>query len=344
MINSNKHIIIWLYTGCLLVFAMVVIGGITRLTGSGLSITEWRVITGTLPPLNDGQWQEEFLKYQQSPQFQLINSHFGLSEFKQIYWWEYLHRLIGRLLGMVFIIPFLYFLAKKQISKALLPKLILIFLLGAWQGFLGWYMVKSGLTSNPYVSHYRLAIHLINAFITFGYIFWVSQSLKFSNDTQPNASAKPVLKLSIFTFVLLTLQIIYGAFVAGLHAGHIYNTWPKMGDEWIASSTIIGFEKGGILSLVNDISVVQFIHRTLALVVFGLITYLFFKRKHAKWILSGQQKYALSLSMVFVVMQVLLGIFTLLYNVPVWLGVVHQAGAFVIFAAMIYQIHRLAKG
>ena len=240
---------------------------------------------------------------------------------------------------------FLFFGQKKNLQFSnLLPQLILIFLLGAWQGFLGWYMVKSGLTSNPYVSHYRLAIHLINAFITFGYIFWVSQSLKFSNDTQPNASAKPVLKLSIFTFVLLTLQIIYGAFVAGLHAGQIYNTWPKMGDEWIASSTIIGFEKGGILSLVNDISVVQFIHRTLALVVFGLITYLFFKRNHAKWNLSGQQKYALSLSMVFVVMQVLLGIFTLLYNVPVWLGVVHQAGAFVIFAAMIYQIHRLAKG
>ena len=173
MKSSNKKIIFWLYSGCILVFAMVVIGGITRLTGSGLSITEWKVITGTLPPLNETDWQLEFAQYQLSPQFQKINSDFNIEDFKQIYFWEYFHRLIGRMIGIVFIIPFLYFYFKKQIDKKLLPKLIIIFLLGAWQGFLGWYMVKSGLQNNPFVSHYRLAIHLVNAFLTFGYIFWL---------------------------------------------------------------------------------------------------------------------------------------------------------------------------
>ena len=342
MNNSKQNIIIWLYAGCLLVFAMVVIGGITRLTGSGLSITEWKVITGTFPPLNEIQWQEEFSKYQQSPQFQLINSGFGIEDFKNIYWWEYLHRLIGRLLGMVFIIPFFYFLIKKQISKQLLPKLIIIFLLGAWQGFLGWYMVKSGLMNAPYVCHYRLAIHLVNAFITFGYIFWVSQDLKYGTNENTNVS-KSIKRLSILTFILLIIQITYGAFVAGLHAGQVYNTWPMMGDEWMASSVSAAFTHAGIISLVNDISTVQFIHRSLALIVFGLILYMWLKRKNAGWNLSNEQKFAINLSMIFVLIQALLGIFTLLYNVPVWLGVVHQAGAFVIFAAMIFQIHRLAK-
>ena len=293
MNNSKQNIIIWLYAGCLLVFAMVVIGGITRLTGSGLSITEWKVITGTFPPLNEIQWQEEFSKYQQSPQFQLINSGFGIEDFKNIYWWEYLHRLIGRLLGMVFIIPFFYFLIKKQISKQLLPKLIIIFLLGAWQGFLGWYMVKSGLMNAPYVSHYRLAIHLVNAFITFGYIFWVSQDLKYGTNENTNVS-KSIKRLSILTFTLLIIQITYGAFVAGLHAGQVYNTWPMMGDEWMASSVSAAFAHDGIISLVNDISTVQFIHRTLALIVFGLILYMLLKRKNAGWNLSNEQLFAIN--------------------------------------------------
>lgn len=344
MVNSNKHIINWLYAGCLLIFAMVIIGGITRLTGSGLSITEWKVITGTFPPMNELQWQEEFMKYQQSPQFQKINSEFSIEEFKSIYWWEYIHRLLGRLLGIVFIVPFFYFLANKQISKQLLPKLIVIFLLGAWQGFLGWYMVKSGLLNEPYVSHYRLAIHLINAFITFGYIFWVSLDLKYGTASNSNKNLKPILRLSLITFVLLTIQIIYGGFVAGLHAGHVYNTWPMMGDEWVASSVSAAIERIGFISLFSDISTVQFVHRTLAIIVFCFILFMWVKRKNVTWNLNTSQKFSINLSMGFALMQVLLGIFTLLYNVPVWLGVVHQAGAFVIFAAAIFQIHRIAKG
>ena len=339
---NNKKIILWLYTGCILVFAMVVIGGITRLTGSGLSITEWKVITGTVPPLNENEWQLEFAQYQLSPQFQKINSDFNINDFKQIYFWEYFHRLIGRMIGIVFIIPFLYFYFKKQIDKKLLPKLLFIFLLGAWQGFLGWYMVKSGLQNNPFVSHYRLAIHLVNAFLTFGYIFWVAQDLRYPKQKQ--SASKNALWLSITVFILLLVQITYGAFVAGLHAGHIFNTWPKMGDEWIASSIGATFESDGLSSIFNSLATVQFIHRTLALIVCCLLFAIWLNRKKRSWELNTQQISSINISMLIIVMQILLGIFTLLYSVPVWLGVIHQAGAFVIFAALIYQIHRIAKG
>lgn len=343
MNTSNKKIIFWLYSGCILVFAMVVIGGITRLTGSGLSITEWKVITGTIPPFNETQWQQEFAQYQLSPQFQKINSSFSINDFKQIYFWEYFHRLIGRIIGLVFVIPFLFFYYKKQTDKKLLPKLIIIFLLGAWQGFLGWYMVKSGLQNNPFVSHYRLAIHLVNAFITFGYIFWVAQDLKFPS-TKKKLPAKNVLWLSISIFILLIIQITYGAFVAGLHAGHIFNTWPKMGDEWIASAVFASFENEGIKGIFNSMAIVQFIHRTLALIIFCLLFFIWMKRKNQSWNLNSQQLFSINISMIIVLIQVLLGIFTLLFSVPVWLGVLHQAGAFVIFASIIFQIHRIAKG
>ncbi|MCZ2140460.1 MAG: COX15/CtaA family protein [Bacteroidia bacterium] len=341
--KTNRAIIIWLYTGCFLVFAMVVVGGITRLTGSGLSITEWNVITGSIPPMSEQHWQEEFLKYQQSPQFKHINSSFQLHDFKAIYWWEYLHRLIGRLMGIIFIVPFLYFLAKKQISKSLLPKLIFIFILGAWQGFLGWYMVKSGLVNQPYVSHIRLAIHLMNALITFGYIFWVTLDLKREHTLERNFASPAIKQLSIFTFIVLNIQIIYGAFVAGLKAGLIYNTWPKMGNEWIATTVHNAVHQHGWLSLVEDRPTIQFIHRTVAILVLILVYYIWSNRHKHKWVLNDRQKQATSYAMVFLSIQVLLGIFTLLYHVPIWLGVVHQAGAFFIFAAMLYQIHCLVK-
>ena len=197
--------------------------------------------------------------------------------------------------------------------------------------------------NNPFVSHYRLAIHLVNAFITFGYIFWVAQDLRFP-ETKKKLPAKNILWLSIITFILIIIQITYGAFVAGLHAGHIFNTWPKMGDEWIASAVSASFQNDGIMSLLDSLAVVQFIHRTLGLIVFCLVFFVWIKRKSQSWKLNSQQLFSINLSMLVVLMQVILGIFTLLYSVPVWLGVLHQAGAFLIFAAMIFQIHRIAKG
>src|SRR4030095_465686 len=176
-IKNRTNIILWLFSGCFLIFVMVVVGGITRLTGSGLSIAKWDVVTGTVPPLNDAAWITEFSHYMETPQFKQINAHFGLDDFKQIYWWEYIHRLIGRLIGVVFIIPFLWFLFTKQLNREIIMKSLILFFMGGLQGFIGWYMVKSGLVDIPSVSHFRLALHLITAFTTFGLTFWFAFEL-----------------------------------------------------------------------------------------------------------------------------------------------------------------------
>ena len=243
---------------------MVIVGGITRLTGSGLSITEWKLIRGTIPPLNDEQWNEEFDNYKKIPQYREMNYNYTLSDFKKIYFWEYIHRLIGRIIGIVFLIPFLYFWFTKQLSKPLFNKLLFLFFLGGLQGFLGWYMVKSGLVNNIRVSHLRLATHLFTAFITFGFTFWVMLDLIPNEKSEANNLTITLRKASYLILILVMLQIIYGAFVAGLKAGHIYNTFPKMGDEWVASSVPFGIQTEGICSLINNISVVQFMHRSVA--------------------------------------------------------------------------------
>jgi len=336
-----KGLVAWLYAGCFIVFAMVVIGGITRLTGSGLSITEWKIVTGTIPPLSHQGWMEEFARYQKTPQFLKINADFNLTDFQHIYWWEYLHRLVGRLLGIVFIGGFVWLYIRNQISKTLMPKLLVMFLLGAWQGFLGWYMVMSGLVEKTSVSHYRLAIHLINAFFTFGYIFWVAQNLRFKFNYTINTAAAVVKKLSVTIMVLLALQIIYGAFVAGTHAGQIYNTWPKMNGEWIADTIPMAWHKMGLLSLVEALATIQFIHRTVAFILFCLIAYLWVKRKNAVWKLNAQQIFAINVLMLAVMVQFTLGVFTLLYHVPISMGVIHQAGAFFLFASLVHLLNRL---
>lgn len=336
-----KGLIAWLYAGCFIVFAMVVIGGITRLTGSGLSITEWKIVTGTIPPFTHEGWLNEFAKYQQTPQFIKINSDFNLADFKSIYWWEYLHRLVGRMLGFVFIGGFVWFYLRNQISRKLMPKLLVMFLLGAWQGFLGWYMVMSGLVEKTSVSHYRLAIHLINAFFTFGYIFWVAQNLKYKDNQTPNTSSAGIRKFSILIMVILAVQIIYGAFVAGTHAGQVYNTWPKMNGEWIANTIPMAWHKMGLQSLVEALATIQFIHRTIAFILFCLIIYLWLKRKHIKWSLNSQQILSIQILLIAILIQFVLGVFTLLYHVPVSLGVIHQAGAFFVFAALVQLLNRL---
>lgn len=315
---------------------MVIVGGITRLTGSGLSITEWKVVTGTIPPLNETQWNEAFEKYKQIPQYKLVNAGFTLHDFKFIYFWEYIHRLIGRLIGIVFIIPFFYFVLKKQINKTLMPKLIIMFLLGAWQGFLGWYMVKSGLTENIRVSHLRLALHLVNAFLTFGYIFWVTLGLIFPQKENSVGIQEKYNRLSWSLLIVVTIQIIYGAFVAGTKAGYVYNTYPKMGDEWMASSVSFTLQKNGVISLINNLASVQFIHRWLAFIVLSFIVYIYYKMQKQSATINQQQ--AIHFCILAVIVQILLGIFTLLYAVPVWLGVLHQTGAFFLFACSVYLL------
>jgi cytochrome c oxidase assembly protein subunit 15 len=329
--KTKYQVALWLLCGCFLIFSMVVIGGITRLTGSGLSITEWNVILGALPPLNVHQWQEAFEKYQQIPQFQKLNYNFSLDDFKKIFFWEYLHRLIGRLIGIVFIIPFIYFLWKKKLTSEWIKKSLFLFALGGLQGFLGWFMVKSGLTDRTSVSHYRLAIHLIAAFITFGFTFWFALQLMFPG--KENGHNKKIASLLKYILALVTLQIIYGAFVSGLHAGKIANTFPTMDGEWIPSG--INAMSPSYINLFENPLTVQFIHRCLAVIIVVLIFILGLRHRN----FSFQQKRTVMYCMIVVATQFTLGLLTLLYKAPLPLAALHQIGGFFLFTSVISALY-----
>lgn len=336
--KGNNKVIYWLLTGCVLIFIMVVVGGITRLTHSGLSISNYKLISGTLPPMNDVQWNEAFDLYKQYPEYQKINQDFNLEDFKDIYFWEWLHRFIGRFLGVIFIIPFLYFLFKKQLTKPTIRKCLVLLFLGGFQGFLGWYMVKSGLVERPDVSHYRLAMHLTTAFLTFSYSLWVALDLKFPDKKEINIGLRNLLK---FTYLILVIQIIWGAFVAGLDAGWIHNHWPLMSDGKLIHETVTIEQNPVWKNFVEGKSGVQFIHRYLAYIVVGLIILIWVKSK--KITTSLLQKKSIQVLIVLVILQFILGVFTLLYQVPVVLGVIHQVVAFFLLAAMTFTVHRFSK-
>lgn len=314
---------------------MVAIGGMTRLTHSGLSMVEWTLF-GNSPPSTEAAWQEMFNKYKQYPEYQLVNFNFGLEEFKRIFWWEYLHRMFGRLIGLVFILPFIWFWIKGKLSTALKPKLVLLLLLGGFQGLLGWYMVKSGLIKNPDVSHYRLAMHLTTAFLTFAYTLWLALGLIYPKAT---VSQKGMRRPMQFLFVILLLQVVWGAYVAGLNAGKVYNTWPLMGDSLIAEA--VTATSPWWANFVEGIAGVQFVHRYLAYVVFGMVFYLFFKARRKP--LSSSQRFGINFLIVAVSIQFFLGVFTLLYAVPLSLGLLHQLGAFILLGATVFALHRFSR-
>ncbi|NCP46004.1 MAG: heme A synthase [Flavobacteriales bacterium] len=329
--NLNKSIFYWLISGCLLIFLMVLIGGITRLTNSGLSMVEWKLIMGIIPPLNEAQWLEIFDKYKQFPEYQLVNTHFTLDEFKSIFFWEYLHRLLGRIIGLVFIIPFIYFLLKKRLSKKMIIQCVILLGMGALQGFFGWWMVESGLNKDPDVSHFRLAIHLVTAFLTFAYTFWVALGL-LTGLNEKNIFFPSLRNSFVVLLIVLIIQIVYGAFVAGLNAGFLMNTWPKMENQWIndAVFAISPLWK----NFTEGLAGVQFIHRYVAVIVVAMVVFIWFKA--AKFDISKIQLLSLKILLSVVFLQFLLGVFTLVYAVPVWLGVVHQIGAFLLLAATVF--------
>jgi len=338
MKKDNKTVIYWLLTGCILIFIMVVVGGITRLTHSGLSISNYKLISGTIPPMNETEWNEAFELYKQYPEYQKLNNHFGLEDFKDIYFWEWLHRVIGRFIGLVFIIPFLYFLIRKQLSKPTIKKSIILLTLGGFQGFLGWYMVKSGLVNNPDVSHYRLAAHLTTAFITFAYTFWVALDLMFPKQKEINKSFRNLVR---FGLGLLLLQIIYGAFVAGLDAGFIHNHWPMMNEGKFMHETVYIEQNPLYKNFIEGKSGVQFVHRILAYFVVAAIFIIWYKSK--KLSLTNYQQRGVNLLLIMVGVQFLLGVLTIILQVPVWLGVAHQVGAFVLLSIMTFTLHRFSK-
>ncbi|HEX5002233.1 MAG TPA: COX15/CtaA family protein [Bacteroidia bacterium] len=342
-IGSRANVMLWLLSGCFLIFMMVIVGGITRLTGSGLSITEWKVVTGTIPPLNQNDWLKEFHNYMNSPQFVQINSHFGLNDFKEIYWWEYIHRLLGRLIGVVFLVPFAWFWFTRQLTGDMKWKSLLLFAMGGLQGFIGWYMVKSGLVDRPSVSHLRLALHLSTAFATFGLTFWFAMGLLDARKLEPTQSLKNYRRWVALVFAVVIVQIIYGAFVAGLKAGLIYNTWPDMQGDFMPGAVRYGIRAQGISSLINNMTTVQFIHRTTAWLVVASVALLWW-RSLPPSMLDSRQRLALHIVMGAVVVQFLLGVYTLLFAVPLVLGVLHQAGAFALLSAFIYLLHTLKRG
>jgi len=338
MKRDNKKVIYWLFTGCFLIFIMVVVGGITRLTHSGLSIPDYKLISGTIPPINEQQWEEAFELYKQYPEYQKLNSNITLTEFKSIFFWEWLHRFIGRVLGLVFIIPFLYFLITRQLDKSTIKKTIILLILGGFQGFLGWYMVKSGLVDRPDVSHYRLAAHLTTAFVTFAFTLWIALDLIFPIKKTINKTYRNLIRIGL---AILFIQIIYGAFVAGLDAGFIHNHWPMMSEGKFMHETVLIEKTPVYKNFIEGRSGVQFIHRILAFFVVISVAIIYIKGK--KIAISKHQLNGLNSLLILVGVQSILGVLAILLQVPLWLGVAHQIGAFLLLSSMTFTLHRFSK-
>ncbi|MGD2137697.1 MAG: COX15/CtaA family protein [Gammaproteobacteria bacterium] len=333
----NRVIAAWLLVCCALVFAMVVLGGVTRLTGSGLSMVEWDPIFGIIPPLTQEEWLRVFELYRQSPEYQKINIGMNLEGFQYIYWFEFAHRLLGRSIGMAFLLPFLVFLALGWISRPLVPKLVVMFVLGGLQGLLGWYMVKSGLVDNPHVSQYRLTAHLGLAVIIYAYMFHVALGLWHAR--RPRESTPAGLRHWMLALcVLVFITVLSGGFVAGLKAGHAYNTFPLMNGQWIPET--IFAQQPLWRNFFENSATVQFDHRVLATLVFTGILVLWLVAGRHK--LPGQVHVGMQVLMAAAVLQVTLGISTLLLHVPVALAATHQGGALLLFTVALYVNQRMA--
>ncbi len=321
-----------------MIFAMIVIGGVTRLSQAGLAIVQWQPLVGIIPPLSQAEWQEMFRQYQQFPEFQMLNYGMLIDEFKTIYWIEYLHRLVGRLIGVVFLVPFLYFLSKGWVKRPLSIHFALIFALGGLQGLLGWYMVKSGLVKDPLVSPYRLTAHLLGAFAIYAYVLWLALGLW---TPKPDAAAEGTVarirRLNWLVVAMVVLTVFTGAFVAGWHAGLTYNTFPLMDGQLIPEG-LFGDEPFGI-NFFENITTVQFDHRWIAIATAILILYLWWRARtvaltdHARLLSHGLAALAL--------IQPALGIATLVLVVPTPLAATHQAGALVLFTFALALAHAL---
>jgi cytochrome c oxidase assembly protein subunit 15 len=341
--RSSRPVAIWLLVGVVMIMIQVLLGGITRLTGSGLSITEWKPIMGALPPMNDNEWNEAFRKYQQIAQYKYLNSHFTLSDFKFIFFWEWLHRLWGRLIAVVFLVPFIVFIIRRTFKKEMINPLVILFLLGALQGLVGWIMVKSGLqdSGNLYVNHYKLAIHFVFALGLLCYTAWFAfQLLIPSEQITVNRSLR---KLTGWILVLLVIQLIYGAFMAGLKGAAMAPTWPDInGGFWPTPVHAIGDHSfRGISYLWDNPLVIHFIHRNLAYIIVILVFIWWWKAGKARGSLLLQKTRVLLL--LLVLLQGSLGVFTVL-NVAhprlfLWLGVAHQFIAMCLLLSLVWFLY-----
>lgn len=325
-IRMKRCIILWLSTVCTLIMCIIIVGGITRLTHSGLSMVDWNIVTGIIPPLNHADWQHAFRAYQAFPEFQLINSTMTLSEFKWIFFWEYIHRMLGRVIGLAIIIPWITLSITKQLPRWLIQRGFGMTLLVIAQGIMGWLMVKSGLINLPDVSHIRLMLHLCFAFILFIYVWWTLLHLVCPHCTPLNKGHKKGIRLILFG---IWVQIIYGAFVAGLKAGFIINTFPKM-DTHIIHPELLLLSPIWI-NFINNPITVQLIHRTIGIVLFVGTLYWTIAYHHE--CLSQFQRRANYLLMGSMVSQVILGIITLTQGVPIAIALAHQLMALITLTA-----------
>ena len=315
---------------------MVILGGVTRLTGSGLSMVDWRPITGILPPLSDEAWERTFEMYQESPEFQKKNAFMNVDDFKGIFWLEYLHRLLGRTIGIVFLVPFLIFVWQGHIRRDEWLKYGAMFVLGGLQGVLGWYMVKSGLVDNPAVSQYRLTAHLVAAFLIYAYMLWVAMSLLWPSESDRK---HPWYGKSVALTAMITLTVISGGFVAGLKAGKIYNTFPMMGNYWIPPD-FLALEPWW-RNFFDNLATVQFDHRVLAITTFALIVAFWFRVPKAN--LPARARKGVNALLHTGILQVALGIATLLLVVPISLASIHQAVAMLLFTVALFVTHALKR-
>ncbi|MGB1087623.1 MAG: COX15/CtaA family protein [Alphaproteobacteria bacterium] len=342
-VSANPHppkdrgVGLWLMFVCAFLAAIVLVGGLTRLTDSGLSITEWKPVTGMVPPLSVEDWQEEFSKYKQIPEYEIVNKGMSLDDFKTIFWWEWGHRFLARTVGIVFLVSFLYFLIRGRIEKAAIPRFVFIFVLGGAQGALGWFMVSSGLTERVDVSQYRLAAHLGLAIIIYGYIFWSALPYLIGRGHE----GPPGLAMGARLLVgLVFLQIISGAFVAGIHAGRVYNTWPLMDGRFIPDGLFDMVPKGA--AMFEDHLTAQFDHRMLAYVVLAGIAALVYAGFERRANLPKGAMTSLWVLGAVALGQVVLGILTLIHVVPIGLAAAHQLGALVLFTAMLFVSFKLS--
>ena len=337
--SAKQQIAWWLIGVSALLALLVLVGGATRLTDSGLSIVEWKPVTGILPPLSQEAWAAEFEKYKTIPEYEQVNFDMTVEEFKTIFWWEWGHRFIARLLGFAFFIPFVYFVVKRKVSKDLFPKLLVMFVLGGAQGVLGWYMVMSGLSERIDVSQYRLAAHLGLAFFIFAYMIWVALDLLLTKADKRRPELTSLARTSLIFTVLVYVQVILGGFVAGLHAGKIYNDWPWMDGRWIPDGYF--FLSPWYANFFENHGTVQFNHRLVAYALTVGAVWLYCATRNQA--LSKEASFGRTGILVAVLLQVGLGIWTLLWVVPIWLALLHQAGSLIALTAALYFTQSVRK-
>ena len=336
-----RAVAIWLLTCCALVFALIVVGGVTRLTHSGLSITEWQPIVGAVPPLSDAQWAEAFAKYQLTPEYQQVNRGMDVDAFRSIFWWEYAHRLLGRLVGVAFIVPLLWFVARGQLPRTLglAPRLFGIFVLGALQGALGWYMVQSGLVDDPRVSQLRLTAHLGLALLIYAAMFWTALTLMRPEGSRDNRVG-PLFRAAASLATLVFVMALSGGLVAGIRAGFAYNTFPLMNGDLIPPE-IMSLHPW-YMNFANNMATVQFDHRLIAWTLLILVP-IWWWRVRANPAARATTRAAANMLLAMLGVQVALGISTLLLFVPLPLAAAHQTGAVLLFSAALHAAHTLRR-